>query len=87
MMYSLSSLRFKVKCKIVFNDGTWIIGRRVNFWERLKIPETFGTHHWIVLEVSPTYIYPSVKKYNDLRDYIGKRIAIPIVSMKYLVFL
>jgi hypothetical protein len=65
-----------MKCKIVFNDGSWIIGRRINFWEWLNLKETQGTHHWIVLDSN-----------DDMKEYIGKRIAIPIIAMKYLVIL
>jgi hypothetical protein len=63
-----------MECKIIFNEGSWVTGRRVNFTERMKISETKGTHHWIVSDS------------ND-KTIIGKRIAIPINSMKYLVVL
>ena len=65
-----------MKCKIVFNDGTYFIGRLVNWWEKLIIGETKGTHHWIVLNSGSI---------SD--DILGKRIAVPINSMKYLIIL
>ncbi len=71
-----------MKCKIVFNDGYWIIGRRVNLWERIRIPETPGTHHWIV--ESSSYEMNETCEGSFIK---GKRVAIPIVSMKYLVIL
>ena len=63
-------------CKIIFDDKSWVIGRRINLWERLKMGETKGTHHYIIKDASEFE-----------GDLIGKRVAIPISKMKYHIFL
>jgi hypothetical protein len=68
-----------MKAKIVFQDGSWFIGRRVNLWEQFIMPETPNTYHWIVLDVGYMNVGPrQIDK--------GDRIAVPISSMKYCVF-
>jgi hypothetical protein len=64
-----------MKAKVVFQDGTWFIGRWVNFWEQLVIPETQGTHHWMVRNCG-----------NNSELHVGDRVVVPINSMKYCVF-
>lgn len=60
--------------KVVFQDGGWFVGRRVNYWERLVIPETHGTHHWIVTNNG-----------TEIHLQRGDRVAVPIDSMRFLV--
>jgi hypothetical protein len=74
-----------MRCKIVFQDNSWIIGRRVKWWETIFLPETTGTHHWIVEDWSEGNQY--IIGRTDGRTLIGMRVAIPIDSMKYMVFL
>jgi hypothetical protein len=64
-----------MRAKIVFQDGTWFIGRRVNLWEMMLMSETNGTHHWIVQNSG-----------NNSELHRGDRVAVPIDSMKYCVF-
>lgn len=70
-----------MKARIVFFDGTWIIGSRVSFWDIFKsgMRETSGTHHWWVEDVG-------IMNLGVRQIDVGDRIAIPISSMKYCVF-
>jgi hypothetical protein len=56
---------------ICFPDGTWLKGIRKR---KYISQETRGTHHFMIIETSDT-----------LKDLMGKRIAIPINSVKYFV--
>ncbi len=83
-----------MRAKIVFQDGSWFIGRRVSGWEILKsrIPETQGTHHWWVEKSSIGYEIEGIEDTESDRvvyknKLIGERVAVPISSMKYCVFL
>jgi len=63
-------------CKIIFDDHSWVIGKRVSKWDALLLRETPGTHHYWIQEAS------------ELKsDLVGKRVAIPIYKMKYHIFL
>jgi hypothetical protein len=74
-----------MRCKIVFQDNSWIIGRRVSLWEQFisRVTETAGTHHWWVEDFS-WEIRADMAQVHQLDK---RRIAIPINSMKYMVFL
>ena len=60
-----------VTMTVYYLDGTWIKGIRKH---KYVSQETRGTHHLMITETSDT-----------LKDLIGKRIAIPINSVKYFV--
>ncbi len=54
---------------VYYNDGSWFKGeRKYNF----PAKETHGTHHFIVLEGSEQF-----------NNFVGKRVAVPINSVKY----
>lgn len=71
-----------MRAKIIFHDNSWIIGRRVSWWDIFKsrMPETQGTHHWWVEDMSGEFV-------GVAREIIGERVAVPISSMKYCVVL
>jgi hypothetical protein len=73
-----------MRCKIVFQDNSWIIGRRVSFWDKVFLPETPGTHHWWVEECHGFDLGEQ-----NMEKLINHkvRVAVPINSMKYMVFL
>jgi hypothetical protein len=57
---------------IYYPDGTWVKGIRKSKY----IPqETRGTHHYLVIDANN----------EELKKLIGKRIAVPINSVKYFV--
>lgn len=74
-----------MRAKIIFHDNSWIIGRRVSWWDIFKsrMPETQGTHHWWIEECNGFDLGDVEMK--ELMNH-KVRIAIPINSMKYLVF-
>ncbi|MFA5300983.1 MAG: hypothetical protein WC389_22550 [Lutibacter sp.] len=57
--------------KFIYSDGSWVSGiRRWSFtWK-----ETYGTHHIIVGDGS-----------EEFKKLVGKRIAVPINSCKYIL--
>jgi hypothetical protein len=77
-----------MKAKIVFHDGSWIIGCRVSWWEILKsrMPETQGTHHWWAEEWSESNALIGRGESLDRILCHKVRVAVPINSMKYCVF-
>lgn len=60
-----------MRMRIIFNDGDQMEGNR-KWW--FQPQETKGTHHYIV-----------TKSANP--NLIGKRIAVPINSVKYFILL
>jgi hypothetical protein len=69
--------------KIVFDDGSWVEGRRRNFWEMVRsgeMPElpfiSPRFRHYVITKESG--------KYNEL---ISKRVDIPICKIKFHIFL
>jgi hypothetical protein len=62
--------------KIVFLDGSWVIGDRK--WAYYN--ETPGTHHYWILDSSKTE--DGIKVYSDI---IGKKVAITIANVRYFV--
>ena len=54
----------------VFPDGSWLKGVRKWYWFFVEI----GTHHFRVTETS-----------SDLAHLIGKKVGVPINSVKYFV--
>ena len=60
--------------KVVFQDNSWIIGKRG--WREIGIPmhETKGTHHFTVIDSS-----------DNMRDLRKREVAIPINSAKYFI--
>ena len=60
-----------MKMKVVYNDGSWIIGKRYFHW---LYGETLGTHHFIVLDSS-----------GELKHLIGKKIAVVIAQVQYFI--
>jgi hypothetical protein len=62
--------------KIVFLDGSWIVGDRNNkAIGYLHNHETKGTHHYFVIGGSS----------EEYKKLIGQEIAVPINSVKYFV--
>lgn len=60
-----------MKMKVVYNDGSWIMGKRYFHW---LYGETPGTHHLIVLDSSEEFTH-----------LIGSKIAVVIAQVKYFI--
>ena len=72
-----------MRCKIVFHDNSWIIGKRVSLWDTIFLPETEGTHHWWV----ESFSWEIRADMSEVHQLDKRRVAVPISSMKYMVFL
>lgn len=57
--------------KIILKDGTILFGRRLAYYGN---QETRGFHHFLITQAQDTSI-------------IGRRIAIPLSDLKYLIFM
>ena len=60
-----------MKMKIVYPDGTWLIGE---FYEHWKYRVTPGTHHYEVTDAC-----------EELGELIGQRVAVVIAQVKYFI--
>jgi hypothetical protein len=78
-----------MRAKIVFQDNSWIVGKRVSFWDTVFLPETPGTHHWWVESFSADdNLALEMVTQIDKKSLKPKvRVAVPFNSMKYMVFL